>query len=164
MKNEYNVIMELALGEAEKGLAKGEVPVGAVLLGPGGKIVARNHNQPITLGDPTAHAEILTLRSAAASLNNYRLPGSTLVVTLEPCLMCMAAAIHARVSRLVFGAPDKKSGAAGSLYNLAADGRLNHKIEVIPGVMEEACAGLLKEFFQRRRKENRIQGEVPKWS
>ena len=152
MTSEYDVIMEQALAEAEQGLAKGEVPVGAVLIGPDGKIVARGHNQPITLRDPTAHAEILALRSAAASLDNYRLSGTTLVVTLEPCVMCMGAAIHARISRLVFGALDKKSGAAGSLYNLAEDGRFNHKMEVISGVMEEACAGLLIHFFHQRRK------------
>jgi tRNA(adenine34) deaminase len=156
MTNEYDGIMERALAEAEKGLAEGEVPIGAVLLGADGKIIAKGHNQPVTRQDPTAHAEILTLRSAGRSLHNYRLPGTTLVVTLEPCVMCMGAAIHARISRLVFGAFDKKSGAAGSLYNLAEDNRLNHQMEVIPGVMEEACVGLLQSFFSQRREKNSI--------
>jgi len=137
--------------EAEKGLEMEEVPIGAVLAGPDGEIVAKAHNQPITLKDPTAHAEILALRDAGAYLNNYRLQDSTLVVTIEPCLMCMGAALNARISRLVFGAFDPKSGAAGSLYNLATDNRLNHRIEVISGVMEKECGRLLQDFFRVRR-------------
>lgn len=164
MNNEYDLIMQQALLEAKKGLVKGEVPIGAVILGPDGKILAKDHNQPITLQDPTAHAEILTLRSAGKSLHNYRLLGATLVVTLEPCVMCMGAALNARIARLVFGAFDKKAGAAGSLYNLAEDSRFNHRMEVITGVMEEECAGILKEFFHYRREEKRNRGEVPKWS
>ena len=144
-------LMQQALAEAEKGLSAGEVPVGAVLAGPEGQIVARAHNQPITLQDPTAHAEILVIREASLFLGNYRLKDTLLVVTVEPCIMCMGAAIHARIARLVFGAPDPKGGAAGSLYNLAEDNRLNHEIEVIPGIMEQECRELIGGFFRGRR-------------
>jgi tRNA(adenine34) deaminase len=143
--------MEQAIREAEKGSDEGEVPVGAVLVGADGTIVAKAHNQPITLKDPTAHAEILVLRAAGAFFRNYRIPVATLVVTIEPCPMCMGAALQARISRLVFGAYDPKSGAAGSVYNLATDERLNHRIEVIPGVMEEECRDLMQRFFRARR-------------
>jgi tRNA(adenine34) deaminase len=141
-------LMRQALKEAEKGLALGEVPVGAVLAGPDGQIVARAHNQPITLQDPTAHAEILVIRRAGQILENYRLNDVLLVVTVEPCLMCMGAAINARIGRLVFGAADPKGGAAGSLYDLAHDRRLNHRIEVISGIMEQECRELMAAFFQ----------------
>jgi tRNA(adenine34) deaminase len=143
--------MEQAIREAEKGSDEGEVPVGAVLVGADGTIVAKAHNQPITLKDPTAHAEILVLRAAGDFFRNYRIPVATLVVTIEPCPMCMGAALQARISRLVFGAYDPKSGAAGSVYNLATDERLNHRIEVIPGVMEEECRDLMQRFFRARR-------------
>ena len=146
-------LMNEALREAEKAFAKDEVPVGAVLAGPDGKILSRSHNQPISLKDPTAHAEILALRNAGRIYENYRLEGSTLVVTIEPCPMCMGAALNARISRLVFGAFDPRSGAAGSLYNLASDPRLNHRIEVVSGIKERACAGLIRRFFQTRRGE-----------
>jgi tRNA(adenine34) deaminase len=145
-------LMRQALEEAEKGLSVGEVPVGAVLAGPDGQIVARAHNQPITLQDPTAHAEILAIRKAGLFFENYRLNNTLLVVTIEPCLMCMGAVINARIARLVFGTPDPKAGAAGSLYNLAADRRLNHGIEVIPGIMEEECRELIGGFFRPRRR------------
>jgi tRNA(adenine34) deaminase len=145
-------LMKEALKEAERGLTKGEVPVGAVLAGSDGQIVARAHNQPIALNDPTAHAEILALRKAAQVLRNYRLNNTILVVTVEPCLMCMAAAINARISRLAFGADDPKGGAAGSLYNLASDDRLNHRIEITSGIMEKECRTLMQEFFKIRRK------------
>lgn len=145
-------LMKEALKEAERGLTKGEVPVGAVLAGSDGQIVARAHNQPIALNDPTAHAEILALRKAAQVLRNYRLNNTILVVTVEPCLMCMAAAINARISRLAFGADDPKGGAAGSLYNLASDDRLNHRIEITSGIMEKECRTLMQEFFRIRRK------------
>ena len=151
MYSDFHHLMEQAIREAEKALAMGEVPVGAVLSGPEGDIVAKAHNEPITLHDPTAHAEILALRKGAVSYKNYRIKETTLVVTIEPCLMCMGAALNARVSRLVFGAFDPKSGAAGSLYNLAADNRLNHRIKVISGVMENECRRLLQEFFLLRR-------------
>ncbi|MBK5102601.1 MAG: nucleoside deaminase, partial [Desulfobacteraceae bacterium] len=128
-----------------------EVPVGAVLASPEGQIVAKAYNQPITLGDPTAHAEILAIRKAGLFFQNYRLNDTTLVVTLEPCLMCMGAAINARIARLVFGTVDPKAGAAVSLYNLAEDKRLNHRIEVISGIMEEECRSLIQDFFRVRR-------------
>jgi tRNA(adenine34) deaminase len=148
---DYDWLMEQALSEARKGLKKGEVPIGAVLAGSKGEIVARSYNQPISLKDPTAHAEILTLRSAGLYYDNYRLKGTTLVVTIEPCVMCMAAAIHGRISRLVYGAPDPKGGAAGSIFNLAVDRRFNHKIEVISGIREKECSRLLQDFFLSRR-------------
>ena len=149
--SDFFSFMKEALQEATKGFEKGEVPVGAVIVDPGGAIVARAHNQPISLNDPCAHAEILALRQAGIFCRNYRLEGSTLVVTLEPCLMCIGAAMHARVSRVVFGAFDPKWGAAGSLYNVPEDLRLNHRIEVIPGVLAEECLKLMQTFFQIRR-------------
>jgi tRNA(adenine34) deaminase len=143
--------MKQALKEAEKGSSMGEVPVGAVLASPEGKIVAKSYNQPIALGDPTAHAEILAIRKAGVFFRNYRLNDTTLVVTLEPCLMCMGAAINARIARLVFGTIDPKAGAAVSLYNLAVDKRLNHRIEVVSGILEEECRSLIQDFFRLRR-------------
>ena len=144
-------LMKEALKEAKKGFKSGEVPVGAVLAGPDGQIVARAHNQPISLNDPTAHAEILVMRKAGLFYRNYRLTDTLLIVTVEPCLMCMGAAINARISGLVFGAFDPRAGAAGSVYNLAADSRLNHSIEVTSGIMEEECRDLIQDFFKIRR-------------
>jgi len=158
MAIDYYELMEHALMEAEKGFKKGEVPVGALLTDPDGKIVAKAHNLPISRHDPTAHAEILVLRDAGAFYNDYRLTGSTLVVTLEPCIMCMGAAFHARISRLVFGAFDPKSGAAGSLYDLSQDGRLNHRIDVVSGIMDEMCSRQLQNFFQLRREKHAFPG------
>ncbi len=143
--------MKEALQEAAKGFEKGEVPVGAVIVDRDGAIVARAHNQPISLNDPCGHAEILALRQAGIFYRNYRLERATLVVTIEPCLMCIGAAMHARVSRLVFGALDPKWGAAGSLYNVPEDFRLNHRIEVIAGVLAEECLKLMQDFFRMRR-------------
>ena len=151
-------LMKQALEEAEKGLEKGEVPVGALLSDPNGKVIAKAHNLPISRHDPTAHAEILVLRDAGAFYNNYRLTGSTLVVTLEPCVMCMGAALHARISRLVFGAFDPKSGAAGSLYDLPEDKRFNHRIDVVSGIMEKECRRQLQNFFQLRREKHDMVG------
>jgi len=148
---DFSPFMKEALEEATKGFDEGEVPVGAVVVEPGGSIVARAHNQPISLNDPCAHAEILALRQAGIFYKNYRMEGATLVVTIEPCLMCIGAAMQARVARLVFGAPDPKSGAAGSLYNVPEDLRLNHRIEVVPGVLAEECRKLLQDFFRVRR-------------
>jgi tRNA(adenine34) deaminase len=145
-------LMREALNEAFEALVEGEVPVGAVLAGPEGEIVARAHNQPIGLNDPSAHAEILVLRKAGAVYGNYRIQGATLVVTVEPCVMCMGAALHARLSRIVFGARDPKWGAAGSIYNLAADLRLNHRIEVVSGILGEECGKVMQDFFKTRRK------------
>jgi len=151
MGNDYFLLMEEALIEARKGLEMGEVPVGAVLAGSDGEIIAKSCNQPIYLKDPTAHAEILTLRKGGEVYNNYRLNDTTLVVTIEPCTMCMGAALNARIARLVFGTFDPKAGAAGSLYDLARDNRLNHRIEVISGIMENECKELLQDFFRMRR-------------
>jgi tRNA(adenine34) deaminase len=151
MVPDFSPFMKEALLEAAKGFDKGEVPVGAVIVNPAGSIVARAHNQPISLNDPCAHAEILALRQAGIFYKNYRIEGAALVVTIEPCLMCIGAALHARVARLIFGALDPKWGAVGSLYNVPADLRLNHRIEVIPGVLAEECLKLLQDFFQMRR-------------
>jgi tRNA(adenine34) deaminase len=140
-----------ALYQARLSLEAGEVPVGAVLVDGAGKILAHAHNFPISLNDPTAHAEILALRQAAEILGNYRLPGLTLYVTMEPCLMCTGALIYARVQRLVFGAPDPKAGACVSLYNIPGDPRLNHHLEVTGGVREAECRELVQRFFQERR-------------
>jgi tRNA(adenine34) deaminase len=147
----YELLMEQALLEAKKGFNEGEVPVGAVIASPEGNIVASAHNQPIGLNDPTAHAEILAIRRAGEALRNYRLTGLTLFVTVEPCLMCMGAAIHSRISTLVFGAFDPKGGAAGSLYNPAIDTRLNHRIKIVSGVRGKECGDLLSDFFKARR-------------
>lgn len=155
-------LMKQALSEAQKGSSMGEVPVGAVLASPEGQIVAKAYNQPIALGDPTAHAEILAIRKAGLFFRNYRLNNTTLVVTLEPCLMCMGAAINARIARLVFGTVDPKAGAAVSLYNLAEDKRLNHRIEVVSGIMEEECRSLIQDFFRERRRKPLSQIVVPK--
>ena len=143
--------MGQAIEEAESAFSEGEVPVGAVLVDPKGRLLARAHNQPIALKDPTAHAEILALRQGGTAVDNYRLNGCTLVVTVEPCLMCMGAVIHARIARLVFGAFDPKGGAAGSLYDLSRDDRLNHRLEVVSGILREACQDLMQRFFRDRR-------------
>ncbi len=143
--------MKLALNEAEKAREKEEVPIGAVLVADNKDVLAAEHNQTVTLNDPTAHAEILALRSAAAKVGNYRLLNTTLYVTVEPCPMCMGAAIHARVSRLVFGPRDPKWGAAGSLYNFAQDHRFNHQPEVVEGICEADCKKLMQDFFRSKR-------------
>ncbi|MGD1011422.1 MAG: nucleoside deaminase [Acidimicrobiales bacterium] len=142
--------MDIALSEAVLALEHADVPVGAVVMVEG-TVVARRHNERELLGDPTAHAEILALRDASAALGSWRLDDATLVVTLEPCVMCAGAALLARVKRLVFAAVDPKAGACGSLYNLCADPRLNHEVEVVRGVGSEASAKLLRNFFATRR-------------
>jgi len=142
--------MRLALAEAEKALLEGEVPVGAVIVR-GGEVIASAHNGPVGLKDPSAHAEILALRRAAAAEGNYRLAGTTLYVTIEPCLMCAGALVHARVSRLIFGATDPKGGAVVSLYGVLQDGRLNHRVDVTGGVLREACSEILSRFFREKR-------------
>jgi tRNA(adenine34) deaminase len=142
--------MQLALAEARVAAAEGEVPVGAVCL-VDGVVVARRHNEREGSGDPTAHAELLALRDAAAALGGWRLRDATLVVTLEPCPMCAGALVAARVGRLVFGAPDPKAGACGTLYNLCADPRLNHEVSVTGGVQTAECGALLTSFFADRR-------------
>ncbi len=143
--------MAEALLEAERAQAAGEVPVGAVVVSPGGEILGRGHNLVITTCDPTAHAEINALRQAARKVGNYRLPGVTIYVTIEPCPMCAGALVLARVSRLVFGAGDPKSGACGSLYQIVQDQRLNHRLEVVAGVLENRCREIIQAFFRARR-------------
>jgi len=142
--------MRDALCQAEAAGAAGEVPVGAVLV-LDGEIVGQGYNQPISGHDPSAHAEIMALRDAARRLGNYRLPGSTLYVTLEPCAMCCGAIMHARVERVVFGARDPKTGAVGSVVDLFAEARLNHHATVQGGVLAEECGALLSAFFASRR-------------
>ena len=142
--------MTEAVAEARQALAAGEVPVGAVVV-LDGAIIGQAHNRPIALADPTAHAEILALRRAAERTGNYRLVGATLYATVEPCAMCAGAALHARVARLVYGAPDPKAGAVESLFRLLDDARLNHRIETIGGVLAAESAALLRAFFEIRR-------------
>jgi tRNA(adenine34) deaminase len=143
--------MDLALEEAAKAAAAGEVPVGAVVVS-ADAVIARGSNRPISSKDPTAHAEIVALREAARALGNYRLANVTLYCTVEPCIMCAGAIIHARVSRVVFGTPDPRVGAAGSIYNVLTDPRLNHRVDVVSGIREEECADVLRRFFEQRRK------------
>jgi tRNA(adenine34) deaminase len=145
------VYMQQAISQAHNAWALGEVPVGALVVKEG-KIIATGFNQPIGTHDPTAHAEIMALRAAAEILGNYRLPGCELYVTLEPCAMCAGAMMHARLARVVFGAPDPKTGACGSVVNLFEQEKLNHHTEVVGGVMAEQCSALLKEFFAERRR------------
>lgn len=143
--------MRAALTEAGRAIEHGDVPVGAVLLGPDGTVVASDHNRREELQDPTAHAEMLVLSAAARLRGDWRLTGHTLVVTLEPCAMCAGAAVLARLQRIVFGAPDLKAGAAWSLYNIPQDRRLNHHVELEGGVLESECAEQLRTFFEQRR-------------
>ncbi len=143
--------MRAALLEAEKAAAAGEVPVGAVVVSPEGKILSRGRNSPVGSNDPTAHAEILALRAAARKLGNYRLAGCRLVVTLEPCPMCAGAAVSARVAEIIYGAEDPKSGAVATLYRIASDSRLNHRATIVPGILASECSALLKKFFRGRR-------------
>ena len=143
--------MQAALREAERAAASGEVPVGAVVVGPSGEILSRAHNRSVSENDPTAHAEILALRKAAKKIGNYRLAGCRLVATIEPCPMCAGAAVHARVSEILYGADDPKAGGVRSLYRIASDPRLNHRITVISGILVEECSALLTEFFRSRR-------------
>ena len=145
--------MQIALREAQRAAAEGEVPVGAVVINEG-RLVARAHNRPIHLRDPSAHAEILALRRAARELANYRLTGCALYVTIEPCAMCASAITHARIRRLVFGAADPKAGGAGSAFDVVNHPKANHRVEVASGVLKEDCASLIREFFRRRRPKN----------
>jgi len=143
--------MTVALAEAALAADHGDVPVGAVVAGADGTLLARRHNERERAGDPTAHAELLALRDAAARLGTWRLDGCVLVSTLEPCPMCAGAALGARIATVVFGAADPKAGACGSLYNLAADPRLNHEMAVVPGLRADEAAALLRRFFSERR-------------
>jgi tRNA(adenine34) deaminase len=143
--------MKLALQQAVAASGAGEVPVGALVISQG-EIVGRGNNRNLRENDPTAHAEIIALREAAASIGNHRLPGCTLYSTIEPCAMCAGTMIHARIARLVYGAHDPKAGAAGSVLEVINHPRLNHKMEVTSGVLEDECAEVLRSFFQERRK------------
>jgi tRNA(adenine34) deaminase len=143
-------LMRLALELAARAATSGEVPVGAIVVADG-EVIGQGYNRPISAHDPTAHAEIQALREAAQRLGNYRLPGATLYVTLEPCVMCAGALMHARVARVVFGAADPKTGACGSVVDLFAEARLNHHALVHGGILGEACGALLREFFASRR-------------
>lgn len=144
--------MSLALGEARRAASEGEIPVGAVVLGPDGRVLATGHNLRLGGVDPTAHAEVVAIRAAAAVLGDRFLEGCTIVVTLEPCTMCAGVILAARVPRVVFGAWDEKAGAVGSVYDLLRDGRLPFAVpEVVTGVMAEECAALLADFFTERR-------------
>ena len=147
----YTDAMLFALEEARRAAAQGDVPVGAVLLDGDGKVVASDHNRREELSDPTAHAEMLVLSAAARRQGDWRLAGHTLVVTLEPCVMCAGAAVAARLERVVYGAADLKAGAAWSLYNIPQDPRLNHRCELVAGVEEAQCRELLEAFFRSRR-------------
>ncbi|HET8896686.1 MAG TPA: nucleoside deaminase [Protaetiibacter sp.] len=143
--------MSEALAEARACLASGDVPVGAILLGEDGVVIGRGHNERELTGDPTAHAEVLAIRAAAETLGTWQLTGTTLVVTLEPCVMCAGAILAARIPTVVFGAWDEKAGAAGSMHDLLRDRRLPHRVEVHAGIRETESAELLREFFAARR-------------
>ena len=142
--------MRMAIEQAQLAAQAGEVPVGAVLVRDG-KVIAKAFNQPIANHDPSAHAEILALREAALTEENYRIPGSTLYVTLEPCAMCSGALLHARIDRVVYGAPDPRTGAAGSVLDLFSSKQINHQTSVQGGIMSEECGQLLRDFFKGRR-------------
>ncbi len=144
-------MMQLALAEAEKAGQNQEVPIGAVLVSEAGDILAKAYNQTIGLADPTGHAEILAMRAAAQKIKNYRLLNTTLYVTIEPCVMCMGAILHARIARVVYGAPDPKWGALGSLYNFVEENRFNHHPEIIAGICEAQCRSIIQDFFKDRR-------------
>jgi len=149
MATDYD-FMKMALEEAEAGYRHGEVPVGAVLVREG-NILARAYNSPITTNDPSAHAEILVLRSAAKMVENYRLGGTELYVTIEPCIMCAGAMVHARVERVIFGARDPKCGAVASLYRVLDDKRLNHQVRITEGILGKECGEIISRFFREKR-------------
>lgn len=150
-------MMRLAIDQARNAWTVGEVPVGAVLVREG-RVLATGYNQPIASHDPTAHAEICALRAGSTLMANYRLPDCELYVTLEPCAMCAGALMHARLRRVVWGAPDPKTGAAGSVVNLFGEARLNHQTASVGGVLADECGGLLREFFAERRRLGRAGG------
>jgi len=156
MVDDHPFYMGEALKEAAHAALEGEVPVGAVLVGREGSILARAHNRCIALNDPTAHAEVLAIRGGAGALGNYRLEGTTLYVTVEPCVMCAGSLVWARVRKLVYGAADGKAGGVDSLYRIPVDTRLNHNLEVISGVMERECRELMQRFFEGLRAGERI--------
>ena len=147
----YDVAMRAALDEARRALDSEDVPIGAVVLDVTGEVIGRGHNVRERDGDPTGHAELVAVREAAAAVGEWRLTGCTLVVTLEPCTMCAGAIVLSRLDRLVFGAFDPKTGAVGSLWDVVRDRRLNHRPEVVPGVLRDECSALLDDFFARQR-------------
>jgi len=147
----YDVAMRVALEEARRALDSADVPVGAVVLDAAGEVIGRGHNVRERDGDPTGHAELVAVREAAAAIGEWRLAGCTLVVTLEPCTMCAGAIVLSRLDRLVFGAFDPKAGAVGSLWDVVRDRRLNHRPEVVPGVLRDECSALLDDFFAHQR-------------
>lgn len=147
----WHPAIDAALDEARRALDHDDVPIGALVLDASGQVIAAAHNERELTGDPTAHAEVLALRRAAAELGSWHLDGCTLVVTLEPCTMCAGALVAARVERLVFGAFDPKAGAVASLWDVVRDPRLNHRVEVVGGIAEAECGSVLQEFFAQRR-------------
>ena len=151
MSEQNAQFMELALAQAREAATRGEVPVGAVVVSPAGELLASDGNRTIELADPSAHAEMLAMRAAGIKLGNYRLTGCTLYVSLEPCVMCAGAMVHARIGRLVYGATDPKTGAIESVYQIGCDGRLNHRLEVEGGILADEAASLLRNFFRERR-------------
>ncbi len=152
MNSRHEVFMQMAIDQALAAEKIGEVPVGAVITGPDDQVLARDHNRTISSCDPSAHAEINVLRSASRRRQNYRLLSTILYVTVEPCAMCMGAIIHARVNTLVYGAADPKWGAAGSLYQIGQDSRLNHQVDIVKGICESRCREVIQAFFRDRRK------------
>jgi tRNA(adenine34) deaminase len=150
-RDEHARFMRLALAEAKRAEAAGEVPVGALVVDADGAVIGAGYNHPISAEDPTAHAEIAALRQAAAAVRNYRLSGATLYVTIEPCLMCVGAMIHARIGLVVYGAAEPRSGALVSAIKAHETPGLNHRIEVLAGVLEEECRAIIQEFFRERR-------------
>ncbi|GAA2739305.1 MULTISPECIES: tRNA adenosine(34) deaminase TadA [Kitasatospora] len=151
VRDPWTDLMRLAMAEAALATATGDVPVGALVLGPDGTVIGRGHNEREAVGDPTAHAEVVALRQAALAVGEWRLSGCTLVVTLEPCTMCAGALVLSRIDRVVYGALDEKAGAAGSLFDVMRDRRLNHRPEVVPGVLADECSAQLLAFFDTQR-------------
>lgn len=148
--------MLIALNEAQKAAEENEVPIGAILV-KNDEIISYGHNNVITLKDPTAHAEILALRNAAQKLNNYRLPNTTLYVTVEPCLMCYGAIIHSRIQRVVYGTEEHKTGSINSIFNFSNNSLINHRFEVTRNILKEECCDILQKFFKKRREEKRLE-------
>ncbi|GJF29145.1 tRNA-specific adenosine deaminase [Kitasatospora sp. NE20-6] len=151
VRDRWTDLMRLAIAEAALATATGDVPVGALVLGPDGAVIGRGHNEREAVGDPTAHAEVVAIREAAAAVGEWRLSGCTLVVTLEPCTMCAGAIVLSRLDRVVYGALDEKAGAAGSLFDVVRDRRLNHRPEVVSGVLADDCSAQLLAFFGTQR-------------
>ena len=160
---DHDTCMRAALAEAARALAAGEVPIGAVVVDPAsGRIIGRGFNQPVSRVDPTAHAELAALRDAARRAGNYRLTGAALYVTIEPCLMCAGALVHARIGTLVYGAAEPKAGAVRTVRRVLDHPSLNHRVEVVTGVLEAECRAIVQSFFARRREEGRHLTRLPR--